>query len=135
MTTPPFAGTTVMRVPKACVSKTSAIKVRTGNRLILRVYRLANTRRKWYCAGMEDVVCAICEEPLGNDRVSDDEGSPVHADCLRLVLGHAESHSLFKCPHCGQDSPHPRGALWDKVLASRLTCQRCGKEFMVKESV
>jgi len=75
-------------------------------------------------------VCAICEERLTDDRVTDDNGSFVHPDCHRLVLGHAESHRAFKCPHCGQDTTHPRGALWDKLIASRITCLRCGKDFV-----
>lgn len=82
----------------------------------------------------DNIVCAICEESLGEDRVTDDNGLPVHVDCLRMVLGHTENHVLFKCPHCSQDTPHPRGALWGKLLASRLTCQHCGKDFVVESS-
>jgi hypothetical protein len=83
---------------------------------------------------MADDICAICENPLGDDRVVASHAHSVHVDCLRLVLGHRENHRLFKCTHCGQEAEHPRGALWHELIASRLKCQFCGKDFMVGES-
>lgn len=80
-------------------------------------------------------ICAICEEPLDDDRVTDDSGSFVHTNCLRLVLGYTESERLFECPHCGHDTPHPRGTLWGKLIASRMTCQHCGKDFVASEQL
>ena len=77
--------------------------------------------------------CVICEKPCDGGYIENDDGEPVHADCLRMMLGHAESHKLYQCPYCGQDTPHPNGALWDKLLSSRVKCQECGREFMIED--
>jgi hypothetical protein len=84
---------------------------------------------------MSQDVCAICEKGLGSDCVTNDDGEPVHVDCLRFVLGHKESQAVFRCPNCHELTPHPRGALWDKLLASWLTCVHCGKEFLTGEKL
>jgi ribosomal protein L37AE/L43A len=53
---------------------------------------------------------------------------------LSMVVGHVEQ-KLYHCPYCGQNTPHPRGAIWDKLLSSRMTCQECGREFLIVDDI
>jgi hypothetical protein len=78
--------------------------------------------------------CVICEKPCDGECRNRD-GEPVHIECLSMVVGHAEQ-KLYRCPFCGQDTPHPRGgAIWDKLRSSRMTCQECGREFLIVDDV
>jgi hypothetical protein len=77
------------------------------------------------------VECAICEKPC-DDECKNRDGEPVHLECLTMVVGHG-GERLYRCPHCGKNTPHPRAGLWDKLLSSRVTCRECGQEFLIAD--
>jgi hypothetical protein len=77
--------------------------------------------------------CVICEKPCDGECKNFD-GEPVHVECLSMASGYADQ-KLYRCPYCGQDTPHPRGAFWYKLLSSRMTCQECRGEFLIVDDV
>lgn len=82
---------------------------------------------------LQTIECVVCEKPWDGECRNRD-GEPVHLECLSMVVGHG-GHKLFPCPHCEKNTPHPRAALWDKLLSSRVKCQHCGREFLIVDDV
>jgi len=54
------------------------------------------------------------------------------------VLGPSKRETILKnrvCPHCKQETGIGTAALFDTVLMSRKTCDKCGREFLIVNDV
>jgi len=65
--------------------------------------------------------------------------APAHgkimADQINETLALWHSVLVIICPHCGQEADDPKAALFDSISMGRLTCQHCGREFLVVDDV